>query len=116
MTKHRIHSLEFKRQVCEAYLSGESLHALAARHELARNLIRIWLQKYRQGGFDEEAEAVLEIEGYRARVAALEQLVGRQALEIEFLKKGLQQARRPNGAGTSIVTAPLASPSRGDAG
>lgn len=116
MTKHRIHSLAFKRQVCEAYLAGESLHGLAARHDLARNLIRLWVTKYRQGGFDEEAEAVLEIEGYRARIAALERLVGQQTLEIDFLKKGLSQARRPSGGSTSIVTAPAASPSRGDAG
>lgn len=116
MTKHRIHSLAFKRQVCEAYLSGESLHGLAARHDLARNLIRLWLQKYRQGGFDEEAEAVLEIEGCRARIIALEQLVGRQALEIDFLKKGLLQARRPSGGATSIVTGPAASPSPKGAG
>jgi transposase-like protein len=29
MAKHRTHSIEFKRQVVQEFLGGESLHALA---------------------------------------------------------------------------------------
>ena len=34
MTKHRSHSVAFKRQVAEEFIAGETLHALvqAARH------------------------------------------------------------------------------------
>ena len=39
--RHRSHSAEFKRQVVASYQSGEALHALSRRHDLARNLIRI---------------------------------------------------------------------------
>jgi transposase-like protein len=42
----RTHSTEFKRQVAQAYLAGETLHALAKRHDLSRNLVRIWVAKY----------------------------------------------------------------------
>lgn len=116
MTKHRIHSLEFKRQVAEAYLSGETLHALAARYDLGRNLIRIWVQKYRNGGFDDDAGAAALLESYKARTEALERLVGRQALEIEFLKGAVQHAPRPPSATTSTIAGPQASPSPKDAG
>ncbi len=42
-------------------------------------------------------------------------LVGRQALEIEFLKGALRNAPRPRNATTSVVTGPMASPSPKDA-
>ena len=57
MSRHRTHSTAFKRQVVQEYLAGETLHALGKRHDLSRNLIRIWLQKHEAGAFDEEAVA-----------------------------------------------------------
>ena len=41
MAKHRTHSLEFKRQVAQEFLAGETLHGLAKRYALSRNVIRI---------------------------------------------------------------------------
>ena len=41
MARHRTYSIAFKRQVAQEYLAGESLHGLAKRHDLARNLIRL---------------------------------------------------------------------------
>jgi transposase-like protein len=46
MAKHRTHSVAFKRQVAQEFLGGVTLHGLANRHELSRNLIRIWVKKY----------------------------------------------------------------------
>ena len=54
MEKNRTHRFAFKRQVVQEYLSGETMHGLAKRHDLSRNLIRIWVQKYEAGGLDEE--------------------------------------------------------------
>ena len=34
MAKHRTHSVEFKRQVSQEYLSGETLRGLAKRHDV----------------------------------------------------------------------------------
>jgi len=48
-------------------------------------------------------------------IVALERLVGRQALEIEFLKGALKHAPRPRSATTSVVTSPAPSPSQKDA-
>ena len=43
MARHRSHSVAFKRQVAQEYLSGETLHGLAKRHDLSRNLVRVWV-------------------------------------------------------------------------
>ncbi len=57
MARHRSHSVAFKRQVVEEFLAGETLHGLAKRHDLSRNLIRIWVAKYEAGAFDDDTQA-----------------------------------------------------------
>jgi transposase-like protein len=116
MVKHRSHSIEFKRQVAQEFIAGETLHGLAQRHDLSRNLIRIWVAKYEAGAFDEDAGAADLLREYEAKVAALERMVGRQALELEFLKGALRSARSPRGGLTSVIAGPPASPSPKDAG
>ncbi|MBV9782773.1 MAG: transposase, partial [Acidisphaera sp.] len=101
MAKHRSHSIEFKRQVAQEFLAGETLHGLAKRHDISRNLIRIWVEKYEAGEFDDDAQAADLMQAYEARIAALERLVGKQALELEFLRglctphRGRKRRSRP---------------------
>ena len=116
MARHRSHSIAFKRQVAQEYLAGETLHGLAKRHDLSRNLIRIWVAKYEAGAFDEDAHAADLVQEDEARIAALERLVGRQALEIEFLKGASRSALRPRSGATYVITGPLGSASPKDAG
>jgi transposase-like protein len=73
--KHRTHSTDFKRQVAQEYIAGE--HALAKRHDLCRNLIRIWVAKYEAGAFENDVRAADFLQEYEAKIAALERLVGR---------------------------------------
>lgn len=115
MARHRTHSTDFKRHVVQEYLAGETLHGLAKRHDISRNLIRIWLQKHDAGAFEDDAVAADAVEAYEARIAALERLVGKQALEIEFLKGALKHAPQPRSAIMSVVTGPAASVSHKDA-
>ena len=112
MTRHRSYSIEFKRQVAQEFLAGETLHGLAKRHDISRNLIRLWVERYQAGVFDEDAAAADLLEQYEARIAALERLVGKQALELEFLKGALKHGPRPRSATTSVIAGPAASPSR----
>ena len=84
---HRTHSIAFKRQAVQEYLAGETLHNLARRHELSRTLIRIWVDKYEAGAFGVNTEAASTIQECEARIAALERLVGKQALELEILRE-----------------------------
>jgi transposase len=114
MVKHRSHGMEFKRQVAQEFLAGETLHGLAKRHDISRNLIRVWVEKYEAGAFDEDAQAADLIQQYEARIA-LERLVGKQALEIEFQKGVLRHGRPPKSAPMSVITGPSASPSPKDA-
>ena len=116
MARHRTHSIAFKRQVVQEFLGGETLHGLAKRHDLSRNLIRVWVDKYEAGAFDEDTQAADLVQEYEARIAALERLVGKQALELEFLKGAVRQGRRPRSGLTSVIVGPLACPSPKDAG
>lgn len=116
MAKHSSYSVEFKRQVAQEYLAGETLHGLAKRHLISRNLIRIWVAKYEAGAFDDDAKAADLLQAYEARIAALERLVGKQALELEFLKGAARSAPLPRSAPTSVITGPAASPLPKDAG
>ncbi len=90
MARHRSHSIEFKRQVAQEFIAGETLHGLAKRHDISRNLIRLWVARFEAGAYDEDNRAAELIQEYESRIAALERLVGRQALEIEFLKGALK--------------------------
>lgn len=115
IARHGSHSVEFKRRVALEFLAGETLHGLAKRHDISRNLIRIWVEKYEAGAFDDDARAADLIQAYEARIAALERLVGKQALELEFLKGAQRLGPRPRSAPMSVITGPPASPSRQDA-
>ncbi len=109
MAKHRRHSIAFKRRIAQAYHAGETVHGLARDHGLSRSLIRTWVEKFEGGAFDEDAEAADLARDYEAKIAALERMVGRQALEIEFLKGVLKNARRPRSATTSVIAGPAVS-------
>jgi transposase-like protein len=100
MARQRSHSIEFKRQVAQEFIAGESLYALSKRHDISRQLIRVWVQKYEAGALDEDAQAADLLQEYEAKIAALERMVGRQALEIEFLKGALKNAPRPRSVNT----------------
>lgn len=81
-------------------------------HDVCRNLIRVWLEKYETGEFNEEVDAANMLHGYEARIAALERLVGKQALEIEFLKGAANSRRSPRSGPASAITGPVVSRSR----
>ena len=85
------------------------------RHDLSRNLIRIWIEKAEAGSLDQDMASAELLTEYETRIAALERLVGRQALEIEYLKGAQKNARSPRSGPTSVITGPVASPSNGGA-
>ena len=115
MTKHRSHSAAFKRKVAEEFLAGETLHGLSLQHDISRQLIRIWVGKFEAGALDDDVQAADLLQEYEAKIASLERLVGRQALELELLKGAWKHAPLPRSASTSVVTGPVASPSAGGA-
>ena len=83
---------------------------------IGRNLIKIWVAKYEAGGLDSDAAAADVLADYEARIAALERLVGKLALENEFLKGASRHVRQLRSASTSVVAGPVVSQSQKDAG
>ena len=73
------------------------------------------MRKFEAGAFDDDAQAADLLQEYEAKIEALERMVGRQALEIEFLKGALKNAPRPRSASTFVITGPVVSPSPKDA-
>jgi transposase-like protein len=50
MAKQRNYSTELKRQVVLEYLAGETLYGLSKRHDVSRNVIRLWIARYEADG------------------------------------------------------------------
>jgi len=90
MRNQRSFSVEFKRQVVEELLSGESRPAqLCRRYNISPSLLYHWKRQYSRGKFSNEPT---EEGALRDRIEKLERLVGKLTLENEFLKKGLQHS------------------------
>ena len=116
MARHRNHPIAFKRQIVQEYLAGDiSLNGIAKQHEIRRHLLRVWVERYERGEYDDEMEVSALIPSYEARIAALERMVGRLALENELLKKASQASRPARDGRRSVITGPLPSPSPKDA-
>jgi transposase len=100
----------------QEYQAGETLHGLAKRHGISRNLVRIWVAKAEAGEFDDDLAAASILQECKARIGALERRVGKLALENEFLKGASRHVRQPTSATTSVVSGPVVSRSPKDAG
>jgi transposase len=107
MARYRTYTVEFKRQVVEGHLGGgTSLNQLARRHDLSRELLRIWVRRYEAGEFANDGPTQADRCAYEAKIASLERKVGQLTMELDLLKKGLIPARRPRGATSSVVSGP----------
>jgi transposase len=90
MRNQRTFSQDFKRQVVEELLSGESHPAqLCRRHNISPSLLYHWKKQYSRGKYNNEPTAQAAL---KDRIEKLERLVGKLTLENEFLKKGLQHS------------------------
>lgn len=89
--KHRQHSPEFKFKLVVEALRGERTRAEIAReHDITKSLLYKWEQAFLTQGADvfRSAESQTQEMAERdERIADLERLVGRLALENEVLKK-----------------------------
>ena len=69
MATQRRYSIEFKRQVVQEYQAGETLHGLAKRRGISRNLVRIWAAKAEAGEFDDDLAAASVLQEWVASQA-----------------------------------------------
>ena len=89
--KQRKHSAELKFKLVLEALRGERTRTEIAReHDITKSLLYKWEQAFLKQGADvfRSAETLqAEIQSREERIADLERLVGRLALENEVLKK-----------------------------
>jgi transposase len=117
MARYRTYTIEFKRQLAEEHLSGgTSLNQLARRHDISRELLRIWVKKHQAGEFVGDGPTEADRRAYETKIAGLERKVGQLTMELDLLKKGLTLARRPRGASSSVVSGPRPAASEPGAG
>ena len=117
MAQYRTYTVEFKRRVAEEHLrAGTSLNELARRHDISRELLFIWVTKYEAGEFGGDGPIRPDWRAYEAKIASLECKVGQLTMELDLLKKGLDSARRPRGASSSVVSGPKPAASEPGAG
>ena len=110
----RSFSVEFKRQVIQELLSGESRQAqLCRRYNLSSSLLYHWKRQFSRGKFNNEPT---EEAGLKDRVEKLERLVGKLTLENEFLKKGLQSSALRNQPRRNGKSSPGGGPSSAASG
>jgi transposase len=101
--KRRTFSAAFKRGVVEELLSGETTAAaLCRRYEVSPNSLVAWKKAYEDGRLEDMPSE--DTEALKARIRELERLLGRQTLEMEFLKKTAAIARRERNGRPSIVS------------
>jgi len=82
---------EQKLHIVEEALSGEmSKTAVARKHMIAPTVLSRWIDAYEHGRLN---NTPVNEAGFQEKIAKLEQMVGRQAMEIEFLKKAQEYAR-----------------------
>src|SRR4051795_2222611 len=106
MARYRTYTVEFKRQVVEEHLGGVSLSELARRHDISRELLRLWVKKYEAGEFASGGSPRADRRACEAKIAGLERKVGQLTMELDLLKKGRRSARRASGAPSSVVSGP----------
>jgi transposase-like protein len=105
MGSRRSFSHAFKRQVVEEYLSGSASQAqLSRRYSLSPHQIALWRKRYSQGKLNDNNDAVSLAKD--ARIRELERLVGKQALQIELLKKAEEYYQQELNDNSSIVSGP----------
>ena len=90
MRNQRTFSLEFKRQVVEEFLSGESGAAqICRKYNICSSLLYHWKDMYSRGRLNNEPT---EVGVLKDRVEKLERLVGKLTEENEVLKKAFQNS------------------------
>ena len=85
----RVFSREFKAQVVEDVLSGESQIKAARQHGVSVNTVNLWVKAYRTGRLGGEATGAdaRQLAQLLAENRELKQIIGHKELQLEFLKK-----------------------------
>jgi transposase-like protein len=82
MPKQRNYSTEFE-PGCSGISGRRDLHGLAKRHDVSRNVTRLWVARYEADGqLNDDTAAADLLQDYKARISAVERPAGKLALEV----------------------------------
>ena len=94
--KKRFFSKEFKLQIIQEADSGISVGELSRKYELGPSMIARWRRQMngsQANPFPGKGSRNTE----KARIEKLERIIGRQTIEIEFLKSLIQRLKESEG-------------------
>lgn len=95
MARHRTFTPEFKAQVVLEIISGaKSAAEISRQHQLKPQLVTEWKTTFLANAAN-AFQGDVQLREAQARIAELERLVGRQALELEVAKKALSNLGSP---------------------
>lgn len=95
MARHRTFTPEFKAQVVLEVISGaKSAAEISRQYQLKPPLLSEWKATFLANAAN-AFRADAQLREAQARIAELERLVGRQALELEVAKKALRSLSSP---------------------
>lgn len=113
--RHQSYSTEFKIRLVRTYLAGEgTIKGLARQYSICHSLLRLWIENYRLGHYDEKGTLVEKTNEYEAKIAVLERKVGQLTMEVNVLKKRRGPTSLPDGM-PSVISGPAVFPSPKDA-
>ena len=108
--ERRLFSREFKIKVVQAYEAGVAAVELSRQFEIHPNVIYNWSKEYRKDpekAFTSSPTAQSDpADAAERRIAELERMIGRLALENDFLKKTLTAAKDISSKGKPGSTKP----------
>ena len=93
-SKRRKFSREYKLTVVQAFQTGVPIGEVIRQFDVHPNMVYKWTQEYRQnptGAFRDGRTVATSNGTTETRIAELERMVGRLAMENDFLKKALKQ-------------------------
>jgi len=75
--------------VLEGLRGDSSIAEICRRHGIAQNLYYKWREQFLRGGIEifENQGKTAKTKGYQDKINHLERIIGRQAIELEILKK-----------------------------
>jgi len=101
--KKKQYAEEFRRRVVDELMNGSMGYAELSRHYgLSGGLLSQWVKRYGVEASSENEE--VDSRALKARVAELERMVGRLAMENDFLKKFAAFTKQRTNERSSIVT------------
>ena len=113
MRIRRTFTKELKCRVVEEILAESTTMAAQCRkYNIAYPLLARWKKDYADGKLNNEPTTEV---GYKDKIAELERMIGRLAMDNELLKKALQLAsyHRQSNGNSSVTTSPSLEVSKG---